>query len=225
MTQTALIVGASRGLGLGLAGEYLQRGWRVIATVRDETGEQALAALPGAERLTVHRADVASDADIARLAASVSEPLDLLFINAGIMGEPDMLGMTPEAIAHVLQVNAFGPARLAWALADRVRERTGVVAFMSTGMGSISDNTSGGYDAYRASKAAQNMLARSFWLGVKARGVTVLSVNPGWVKTDMGGPGASIDVPTSVSGMADQVERNAGQGDHRFIGWNGRELS
>lgn len=224
MTQTALIVGASRGLGLGLAGEYLNRGWRVMATVRDDAGERALKALAGAERLAVQRVDVAEDADIARLAHAVTDPLDLLFINAGVMGEPDVTRMSPDAIAQVMQVNAFGPARLAWALKDRVRADTGVVAFMSTGMGSIGDNTSGGYDVYRASKAAQNMLARSFWLGVRAGGVTVLSVNPGWVKTDMGGPGATIDVATSVAGMADQVEAHVGRHEHRFIGWNGREL-
>lgn len=224
MTQTALILGASRGLGRGLAGEYLKRDWRVIATVRDEAGERALKALAGADRLRVERLDVASDADIARLAQTLTEPLDLLFINAGVMGEPDMARMSPDAIAHVMKVNAFGPARLAWALKDRVRADTGVVAFMSTGMGSIGDNTSGGYDAYRASKAAQNMLARSFWHGVKGRGVTVLSVNPGWVRTDMGGAGATIDVATSVSGIADQVEANVGRHEHRFIGWNGREL-
>jgi NAD(P)-dependent dehydrogenase (short-subunit alcohol dehydrogenase family) len=100
-----------------------------------------------------------------------------------------------------------------------------VVAFMSTGMASIEDNTSGGYEIYRASKAAQNMLARSFWVKeAKPRGLTVLSVNPGWVKTDMGGGGATIDVPTSVRGIADQVERRTGSGEHVFVGWNGRIL-
>jgi NAD(P)-dependent dehydrogenase (short-subunit alcohol dehydrogenase family) len=225
MTQTALIVGASRGLGLGLVAEYLSRGWSVIATVRDASGKAALKALPGADRLTVHHADVTSDADIARLAGAVAGPLDLLFVNAGIMGPGDMTSASADEINAVMQTNAFGPARLAWALIDRVREQTGVLALMSTGMGSIADNTSGGYDVYRASKAAQNMLARSLWVGpARARGVTVLSVNPGWVRTDMGGPGGTIDVETSCRGMADQITANAGAHEHRFIGWNGREL-
>jgi NAD(P)-dependent dehydrogenase (short-subunit alcohol dehydrogenase family) len=225
MTRTALIVGASRGLGLGLVAEYLSRGWTVIATVRDASGEMALKALPGAERLGVHHADVTSDADITRLAAEVSGPLDLLFVNAGIMGPGDMTATTADEIDRVMRTNAFGPSRLAWALIDRVREQTGVLALMSTGMGSIADNTSGGYDVYRASKAAQNMLARSLWVGpARARGVTVLSVNPGWVRTDMGGPGGTIDVETSCRGMADQIAANAGAHEHRFIGWNGLEL-
>jgi NAD(P)-dependent dehydrogenase (short-subunit alcohol dehydrogenase family) len=226
MTQSALIVGASRGLGLGLVAEYLSRGWSVIATVRDASGEAALKALPGSTRLTVHHADVTSDADIARLAAEIAGPLNLLFVNAGIMGPSDMLSAPAAEIDQVMQTNAFGPARLAWALVDRVREQTGVLALMSTGMGSIADNTSGGYDVYRASKAAQNMLARSLWVGpARVRGVTVLSVNPGWVRTDMGGPSGTIDVETSCRGMADQIAANAGAHDHRFIGWNGLELA
>ena len=223
--QTALIVGASRGIGLGLVEEYLRRGWRVAATVRDAEGEAALKALPGAERLSVERADVAVEADRRALAGRIDGPIDLLFLNAGIMGPADLEGASDDEVNRVMQTNAFGPARLAWDLIAKVWDQTGVVAFMSTGMASIADNTSGGYDAYRASKAAQNMLARSLWVrAAQPRGIAVLSVNPGWVQTEMGGPGATIDVPTSVRGIADQVEANAGRNEHRFIGWNGRVL-
>ncbi|HYC97658.1 SDR family NAD(P)-dependent oxidoreductase [Brevundimonas sp.] len=223
--KTALILGASRGIGLGLVEEYLARGWSVIATVRDAGAEAELTAMDRTGRLTVLRADVTHDGDIQALADRVDRPLDLLFLNAGIMGPEEMTTASPEEINQIMQTNAFGPARLAWALADRVRPRTGVIALMSTGMASIADNRSGGYDIYRASKAAQNMLARSLWVGPgQARGLTVLSVNPGWVKTAMGGRGATIDVPTSARGIADQIESHAGAGEHRFIGWNGREL-
>lgn len=225
MSQTALVVGASRGIGLGLVAEYLSRGWTVIATVRDEAGKAALEALPGAYRLIVLYADVTSDTDIARLSDQIPGPLDLLFLNAGVIGSAHDKGSEPEWFGEVMQTNAFGPMRLAWAFIDRIREQTGVVAFMSTGMASIADNTSGGYDLYRASKAAQNMLARSLWIGPgRRRGVTVLSVDPGWVKTDMGGSGAAIDVQTSARGIAGQVASHAGAHVHRFIGWNGREL-
>ena len=143
--QTALIVGASRGLGLGLAEEYLRRGWRVIATVRDAGGEAALKGLSGAERLTIERADVAVAADRRALAARIEGPLDLLFLNAGIMGPADLEGASDVEVDRVIQTNAFGPTRLAWDLIDRVRDRAGVVAFMSTGMASITDTTSVGY--------------------------------------------------------------------------------
>ena len=222
MTRTALIVGASRGLGLGLAEEYLRRGWSVIGTVRDDEGERALRA---AGDVRVERLDVtdpeAADRLVERMAG---ETLDLLFLNAGVMGPPELLAAAPEEADHVMRANAFGPARLAARLLDRVRPRSGVVAFMSTGMASIADNSSGGYEIYRASKAAQNMLARSLWAGEgRARGLTVLSINPGWVKSDMGGDGATIDVETSARGIADQIERRAGSGKHVFIGWNGRD--
>ena len=224
--KTALIVGASRGIGLGLIEEYLTRGWSVIATVRDAEDEAELLDRDDTGRLSVVRADVAFDSDIQSLADRIEGPLDLLFVNAGIMGPEDMVTASRDEIDRVMQTNAFGPARLVWALADKVRPRTGVIALMSTGMASIADNESGGYDVYRASKAAQNMLARSLWVGPgRARGLTVLSVNPGWVKTAMGGRGATIDVPTSARGIADQIEAQAGTGEHRFIGWNGRELA
>lgn len=223
--RIALIVGASRGIGLGLVEEYLSRGWTVVATVRDGDGEAVLDALDSSGRLTVYRADVTRDADIQGLVDRIDGPLDLLFVNAGVMGPKDMLEALPEEIDRVMHTNAFGPSRLAWFLVDRIREKTGVVALMSTGMASIADNTMGGYDVYRASKVAQNMLARSLWIGPgQARGLTVLSVNPGWVQTDMGGSGATIDVATSARGIADQIEAQAGSGGHRFVGWNGREL-
>ena len=219
--RTALIVGASRGLGLGLGAEYLRRGWRVIGTVRDDAGEAALRALGD---VRVERLDVADEGQAEALARALeSETLDLLFLNAGVMGPRDLLSASADEVNRVMQANAFGPARLAWRLLERVRAKTGVVAFMSTGMASIADNSSGGHDIYRASKAAQNMLARSLSVSAAARGVTVLSINPGWVNTDMGGPGATIDVETSARGMADQIERRAGTGEHVFVGWNGRD--
>jgi NAD(P)-dependent dehydrogenase (short-subunit alcohol dehydrogenase family) len=150
--------------------------------------------------------------------------LDLLFLNAGITAAPDLVAAPKAEVDQVMHANAFGPYKLARRFADRVRPKTGVIAFMSTGMGSIADNTSGDWDAYRASKAAQNILARSLSVDVARRGITVLSVNPGWVKTDMGGPGASITVETSVRGIADQIAQRRGSADHVFVGWNGRIL-
>lgn len=218
----ALIVGASRGLGLGLVQEFRRRGWDVTGTIRDPSDGAALEAV-GAR---VERLDVTDEAQADALAQSMAgRTLDLLFLNAGIIGPPDLRTADADAFNAVLQANAFGPARLALKLLDQVKRDSGVIAFMSTRMGSIADNTSGGFEVYRASKAAQNMLARSLWVKqAKPCGVTVLSVNPGWVKTDMGGAGATIDVDTSVRGIAEQVERRAGAGEHAFIAWNGQSL-
>ena len=227
MDQTALIVGASRGIGLGLAEEYLRRGWRVIATERSRSDD--LHALTGSagDRLRIETVDVADDAQIAGLADRLGDvTLDLLFLNAGINTASDLLSAPREDVDLVMHANAFGPYKLARRLIDRVRPKTGVVGFMTSGMGSVAENESGGSDTYRVSKAAQNMLARNLAAGEGARrGITVLSINPGWVKTDMGGSGGSIDVETSARGIAEQIEARTGTGEHVFVGWNGRILS
>jgi NAD(P)-dependent dehydrogenase (short-subunit alcohol dehydrogenase family) len=225
MTQSILIAGASRGLGLGLVAEHLKRGFHVIATVRKAGDEPELRALPGAERLTIHPLDVTSDADIARLAAAVTGPFDVVFINAGITGPRSVTEASPEALDHAMQTNVFGPVRLAHALVGHVREATGVLAFMSSLIGSTGGNENGRSAVYRATKAAQNNFARSLWLTeARDRGVAVLSVHPGWVKTDMGGQNADIDVETSVTGIADQLAAHAGRNAHLFIDYSGKSL-
>lgn len=224
--KTILIVGASRGLGLGLVAEHLKRGFNVIATVRKAADEADLKALSGAERLTLHHLDVTSDDDIARLAKDLPADLDIAFINAGISGPKSVVSASADELNQIMQANVFGPVRLAHALIGKVRPDTGILAFMSSIMGSIAKNESGGMEVYRASKTAQNSLARSLWIGsAKEVGVTVLSVHPGWVKTDMGGSGADIDVDTSVTGIADQLAAHHGTHAHRFIDYSGREIA
>lgn len=225
MTHTALIVGASRGLGLGLVAEYLSRGWTVLATVRDASGEAALKALTGSERVSVHFADVTSDADIARLSSDLPGGLDAVFINAGVYGPSSLTEASLEDLDAVMRTNAFGPIRLAHALLGHLKPNTGVLALMSSVMGSIAETESGFGAVYRATKAAQNSLARSLWADEgRKSGITVLSVHPGWVRTDMGGPGADIDVETSVAGMVDQLAAAVGRHDHRFVAYDGREI-
>lgn len=226
MSRSILIVGASRGLGLGLVAEHLKRGFDVIATVRKLADEAPLKALPGAGRLTIHHADVTSDADIARLAADLPATLDVVFINAGIIGPKSVVDASAAELENALQTNVFGPVRLAHALLGQIREETGVLALMSSRMGSIGEASSGHSEVYRATKAAQNSLARSLWLTkAQERGVTVLSIHPGWVKTEMGGQGADIDIETSVSGMADQLAAHVGGNAHRFIDYSGQEIA
>ena len=226
MSRSILIVGASRGLGLGLVAEHLKRGFDVIATVRKLADEAPLKALPGAARLTIHHADVTSDADIARLAADLPATLDVVFINAGIIGPKSVVDASAAELENAMQTNVFGPVRLAHALLGQIREETGVLALMSSRMGSIGEASSGHSEVYRATKAAQNSLARSLWLTkAQERGVTVLSIHPGWVKTEMGGQGADIDVETSVSGMADQLAAHVGANAHRFIDYSGQEIA
>lgn len=225
----ALVVGASRGLGLGLAAELKRGGWKVVATVRDDTGERRvrrLAAEPGGD-IRIERLDVGDDAGIAALRRRL-DPIvfDLVFVNAGISprGQGDAATASREVAAQVFLTNAVAPIRVARAFLDRVREGPGIVAFMSSGLGSVAGKTDAYADLYSASKAALNSLSRSFAASLGGRRVTVLSIAPGWVRTDMGGPGAPLSVEESVRGIVQVLASRAGTGRHGFVDYRGRDV-
>jgi NAD(P)-dependent dehydrogenase (short-subunit alcohol dehydrogenase family) len=225
--HTALLVGASRGLGLGLAREYLARGWRVIATAReDASGLESLAADAG-ERLRIERLDVADlDGAAALRERLAGERIDLLFVVAGISGpiEASLHEVAPETAAQVFLVNAYYPVCCAEALADLVGPG-GVIAFMSSLLGSIGSvtlNARGGWEIYRGSKAALNMLSRGFAARHPARSVLVIA--PGWVRTDMGGPNATFDVETAMRNVANVIEKRQGSRGHLFVAYDNSEV-
>jgi NAD(P)-dependent dehydrogenase (short-subunit alcohol dehydrogenase family) len=220
----ALIVGASRGLGLGLVEELARRGWEVLATVRDpdQSGELNQLALGGKTR--IERLDV-TDMDSVRSLRGLleDERFDLLFLNAG-MGNPkgrSALTVDDEDMWRLFRTNALGPARTAELLAGVVRPG-GVVAFMTSRLGSVADRTSDHAEPYSASKAALNSFIRSF--AVRHQDVSVLALHPGWVKTGIGGDGAPLEVEDSVPGLADIVERARGSNSHGFLDYRGETI-
>lgn len=224
--RTALIIGASRGIGLGLAQELAGRGWHVFASQRAPSAalEQAAAASGG--RIEVVAADVTDGASIDALARRIGAgSLDVALVNAGIMGSPDQSAETATAdeVTEIMMTNAVGPARAGKVLLPLIRDG-GTLAFTTSRMGSIAES-SGGYDLYRMSKAAQNILARGISeQAAKARGIAVLSVHPGWVQTDMGGSTATLTIAQSVRGVADVLEAEHPT-EHRFLAFDGREIA
>jgi NAD(P)-dependent dehydrogenase (short-subunit alcohol dehydrogenase family) len=221
-SQTALLFGASRGLGLGLAREYLARGWRVIATARDDASK--LEALGKSNNLRIERVDISDTDGIAALGESlVGEKLDLLFLIAGISGSvPKPLHeVTADEAARVYLINTYYPIVAAQTLATLLRP-AGTVAFMSSRLGSIGLNDYGQWETYRLSKAALNMGARSFFH--RHPELAVLSIAPGWVRTDMGGPSATFDVETSCRNVANAIEQHGRTPGHRYVNYDGDEL-
>lgn len=197
-----LIAGANRGIGLEFARQYAADAWRVIGTARapDEATELKRAAA------TVHRLDIADAQSIDSLAAEVDDPLDLLICNAGIYG-PRQFSDDPEGFVATLATNAVGPTLLAHALKNRVLEgRDKRIVAITSQMGSIADNSSGGSVAYRASKAALNAAWRSLSIDWKAEGLTLALFHPGWVQTDMGGANAAITPKESVTAIRATIE-------------------
>lgn len=224
----ALITGANRGLGLEHARQLLSRGWTVSAAVRDPESAKDLAALAPADgRLRVLRYDAADPGAAAALKPSVTGPVDILFANAGVMGPEDQSfgAAAGEGFLHTLRVNAMAPLALAEAFADQVAaSQMKVIALQSSRMGSIKDNGSGGYYAYRASKAALNAVGKSLSLDLKDRGVIVLILHPGWVRTDMGGPNGQLTVRESVDAQLDLIARANPAMSGRFFHVSGEDL-
>ncbi len=214
--KSILIVGASRGLGKGLAELYAKDGWSVLATVRD-----AKPAPAGVETATL---DINKPEAVKALHAKTEgKAFDVIFVVAGAATTWGPIHETdPEDALSVYRTNAVSPITFAEAFIDRLAEG-GQMVFMTSRMGSIAENESGGVDAYRASKAALNMLAKSFSL--RHKGLTVTLMHPGWVKTDMGGAGAPIDVATSTKGIVEQVNKRTGAGDLAFVDYTGSAIA
>lgn len=221
--KVALIVGASRGLGLGLAKAFLAKGWDVIATVRDARGRAALDALAAGDRLSIVTLDITVAEDIARVHRDLSgRALDVLFVNAGIARDPAAAieDAPVEDFVDVMLTNALAPLRVIAALHDLVTP-VGVAAAMSSNMGSVSGNAGGAWEIYRASKAALNQLMKSF-AARHADGRTYLAVSPGWVRTDMGGDTAPLDVDTSAAGIVGTLIASAGKTGVHFVDFDNK---
>jgi len=226
MSSVVLVTGAGRGIGLELARHYAAEGWTVLATVRDAGRAAALRALPG--RIEVLELEVADPASVAALARSLAgRAIDLLINNAGIYGpdNPEPGSFDYRAWEQVLAVNTLGPVRVTEALLPHLRAGKGrVIASLTSLMGSIGENTGGGALFYRSSKAALNAAMKTLAIALRPERFTVVVLHPGWVRTDMGGPSAPLDPPTSAAGLARVIAKLGPDDSGRFFNYDGREL-
>ncbi|MFI2810491.1 MULTISPECIES: SDR family oxidoreductase [unclassified Microbulbifer] len=229
MPGTVLITGCNRGIGLEMTRQFSEDGWRVFATCRDKACADELRALEQQyPQLEVHCLDVTDYRQMAQLAETLGDqPIDILVSNAGYYGPKGSLfgRVDRDEWRKVLEANTIAPYMLAETFCDNVaRGERKVIAVLSSKVGSIADNSSGGGYIYRTSKTAVNQVVKSLSVDLRERGITVLALHPGWVQTDMGGPNALISAEESVAGLR-KVMLGAGpeQSGH-FINYDGTEI-
>ena len=224
-----VITGANRGIGQELARQYLARGDRVYAAVRapDKSAELTSLNESSGGRLIVRACDVANDASVNAFAATVTEPVDVLINNAGVRKKPDDFGkLNLDEAAQVFQVNALGALRVTAALLPMLRRARGAkIANISSAMGSIEGNTSGGSYGYRMSKAALNMATRSLAQDLRGDGIIAVVLSPGWVKTDMGGASAPTLVTDSAAGLIGVIDGLTLKDSGGYFGFRGERIA
>jgi len=219
---TVLITGAGRGLGLEFARQYAVEGWKVVATVRDPAKGASLATLGNA--IEIHQLELKDRAAILRFATGLKgRPIDVLINNAGVYGgrgrSLDGLEWT-EWIA-TMTTNAFAPYTLTVALTENLAAGSKKrVLMMTSRMGSIAGNSGGSY-AYRSSKAALNLITAGLACDLRGKGIAVICAHPGWVRTDMGGPGATVTPKASVDGLRAVINRVGLSESGQFFNYDG----
>jgi NAD(P)-dependent dehydrogenase (short-subunit alcohol dehydrogenase family) len=225
----ALVSGANRGLGFEMTRQLLARGDRVVAACRQPGKALALTRLAGEHpgRLHVLPLDVADPRTIAELSREVGAldlDIDLLVNNAGVLVEHERFGaIEPKSLRDSFAVNAEGAFLLTQALNPHLADEAKVVN-ISSGLGSIASTTSLYSPSYAMSKAALNMATRLLSIALAERGIVVVSMSPGWVKTDMGGAGATLTPETSIASMLRVIDHLKRSDSGRFLSQNGETI-
>jgi NAD(P)-dependent dehydrogenase (short-subunit alcohol dehydrogenase family) len=226
---SVLITGANRGLGLEFTKQYAADRWRVFAACRHPAAAAELRQVADAHRdnLAILTMDVTDLSTIKAAAVKLNEgAIDVLMNSAGITGESrEAVGSIDyTAWAKVLDVNTLGAMRVTEAFSNAVaRSDRKLVVTITSGMGSLADNTSGGSIAYRSSKAAVNMVMRTLAIDLAPRGISCVLVNPGWVRTDMGGVNAPLAPADSVTAVRRLIETLGPAQSGKFFNYDGRE--
>jgi NAD(P)-dependent dehydrogenase (short-subunit alcohol dehydrogenase family) len=226
--HTVLITGANRGIGLEFTKQYAADGWQVLACCRHPQSAMDLQALAQTNHnIKIYGLDVADFVQIDALALTLKhENIDLLINNAGVYPSSSFGDVDYDEFAQGFKINSMAPLKMAEAFVQHVtRSQLKKIATLSSKMGSIDDNGSGESYSYRASKCAVNMVMKSLSIDLKPYGISVVTLHPGWVQTDMGGSNAMISTHTSVTGLRKVIDNLNIENTGRFIAYDGKAIS
>lgn len=227
MNYTVLITGTNRGLGLEFVEQYSQLGWKVLACCRDLNNANELFNLqkkfPSIETLEL---DVGNLNDINVLSNKLKDrTIDVLINNAGIYRSGTLGSVDPKAWIESFKINTIAPYILIEALISQImKSDLKKIISITSKMGSIDDNTSGGSYIYRTSKTALNSMMRSLTHDLASKGISTLTLHPGWVRTDMGGSNAWINSSESVIGMIKQIKKLSQENSGRYLDYAGKTI-
>lgn len=227
LNKKLLLIGASRGLGLALAEEYLKRGWNVVATERSaSTSKLRQLAETYDGQLEIETVDIVHPDQVNALRERLaSRKFDMLFVNAGVKNadHETIADVSTDEFMRVMITNALSPMRVIETLQELVLP-DGTIGIMSSGQGSIANNENGNFEVYRGSKAALNMFMRSFAARHADDPRTLLLMAPGWVRTDMGGPGGRLSIEESIPNLADTIDAQTGKTGLQYLDYLGRAV-
>ena len=225
--RSVLLIGASRGLGLGLATHWARRGQHVTATVRGSAPTRLHEfAARHPDQVAIETVDITRPAEIAALRERLhGRRFELLFINAGVANSYDktVAQTSDEDFARVMATNALGPMRVIETLGDLV-ESTGTIGVMSSGQGSVTNNLGGGDEVYRGSKAALNTFMRSYAARQGDGSRSLVLMAPGWVRTELGGEGARLEIDESVAGVVTTIDALHGTAGLHYVDYRGEPV-
>lgn len=226
-TYQVLITGANRGIGLEFTRQYAEDGWDVLACCRHSQHASALQQLAKAHaNIQVLDLDVADFTKIDALALQLkNQKIDVLINNAGIYPDSGLDDLDANSCLEAFKINSLAPLKMATAFTPHIaNSQLKKLATLSSKMGSLDDNTSGGSYLYRSTKAAVNMMMKCLSIDLKPLGIAVVTLHPGWVITDMGGANALIDTKTSVTGMRKVIENLSLNTSGQFIAYDGKAI-
>ena len=223
---TVLITGANRGLGLEFVKQYAIDGYQVIACTRKINKKDELHQLQeNFKAISIHKLDVANFSSIDLFAKSFKKPIDILINNAGVYPDSSINHVDYKTWLDTFKINTLAAFKMTEAFLPHLKKgQLKKIVSLTSKMGSIDDNSGGGEYLYRSSKTALNMVMKSLSIDLNPYDLSLITLHPGWVRTDMGGPNGLIDVDESVTGMKRQIDKLSIKTSGQFIAYDGKKI-